>query len=168
MNAAGITLRPERDPDDLAFLFQVFASTRADEMAMVPWSEQEKLAFLSQQFQFQRKAYTTNYAGSAFLIVVHGGADVGRLYVYRGKSDIRIVDIALLPSARNLGIGGFLLRELQDEAARDGKTLSIHVEKPNPARRLYDRLGFVKEADREIYDFMVWRPDGCQTDGRIS
>jgi hypothetical protein len=30
------------------------------------------------------------------------------------------------------------------------------VEKFNPARRLYDRLGFHKTEDRGVYDLMQW------------
>jgi predicted GNAT family acetyltransferase len=41
-------------------------------------------------------------------------------------------------------------------AARASKRMSIHVEKFNPARRLYDRLGFHKTEDHGVYDLMPW------------
>ena len=88
------------------------------------------------------------------------GAPAGRLYVLRGDEDIRIVDIALLPAFRGAGLGTRLLRELFDEADRDGKTVSIHVEVYNPARRLYDRLGFTVVEDKEMYLLMERRPAG--------
>ena len=49
-------------------------------------------------------------------------------------------------------LGGML-----DEAAAAGKAMSIHVEKYNPAMRLYRRLGFVTEEDKGVYDLMRWR-----------
>ena len=43
-----LTLRPCTD-DDLPFLLEVYASTRADEMAIVPWTDEEKQAFVRMQ-----------------------------------------------------------------------------------------------------------------------
>jgi ribosomal protein S18 acetylase RimI-like enzyme len=49
---------------------------------------------------------------------------------------------------RGRGIGGALLTALCDAARREGApALSLSVELDNPARRLYERLGF--EALRE-------------------
>ena len=83
---------------------------------------------------------------------------LGRLYVHRGETDIRIVDIALLPEHRGRGIGSHLLRAILDEAAKRGRTVSIHVERFNPALRLYERLGFAHVADTGVYYLMEWRP----------
>jgi ribosomal protein S18 acetylase RimI-like enzyme len=62
-----------------------------------------------------------------------------------------------LPEFRNRGIGGRLLRDLQEEAASAGKRVGIHVEKQNPARRLYERLGFAMTQPGDVYDLMEWR-----------
>jgi ribosomal protein S18 acetylase RimI-like enzyme len=43
-----------------------------------------------------------------------------------------------------------------DEAAAAGKAVTIHVEKNNPAMRLYRRLGFRTEEDKGVYDLMRW------------
>jgi ribosomal protein S18 acetylase RimI-like enzyme len=77
--------------------------------------------------------------------------------VDRWDKEIRIMDIALLPEHRGVGIGTGLLRELQEEARAAGKSLSIHVEKFNPALRLYERLGFQPQEDKGVYLLMVWR-----------
>ena len=68
------------------------------------------------------------------------------------------MDIALLPAYRNAGIGSALLHALMAEAAQAGKPVRIHVEKQNPALRLYTRLGFVPIADRGVYWFLEWSP----------
>jgi ribosomal protein S18 acetylase RimI-like enzyme len=63
----------------------------------------------------------------------------------------------LLPAYCSRAIGTTLLRGLQSEAAAAGKPLRIHVERFNPALRLYERLGFTPIADRGVYLFMDWR-----------
>ena len=73
------------------------------------------------------------------------------------SDEIRIVDIALLPACCNRGMGTTLVRGLQAEAAAAGKPLRIHVERFNPALRLYERLGFRQIDDRGVYLFMEWR-----------
>ena len=70
------------------------------------------------------------------------------------------MDIALLPEHRGAGIGSAVLRGLLAEAAAAGKPVRIHVERLNPARRLYERLGFAPIEDKGVYYLMEWRPGG--------
>lgn len=135
----------------------MYASTREQELAIVPWDAAQKAAFVQMQFAAQHAHYQEVFAGAAFDIVLVDGLPAGRLYVGRKDEEIRIVDIALLPNYCNRGIGTTLLRELQSEAAAVGKPLRIHVERFNPALRLYQRLGFRHVVDRGVYLFMEWR-----------
>jgi ribosomal protein S18 acetylase RimI-like enzyme len=64
------------------------------------------------------------------------------------------VDIALLPEYRGMGIGTRLLRDLISESEESGKPLSIHVERFNPALRLYERLDFRTVEDKGVYLLM--------------
>lgn len=154
---AGITFR-RLTPGDLPFLARVYASTRAEEMAVVPWSDAEKAAFLASQFEAQHAHYQQYYPTSDWLLIEYRGEDIGRLYVERWPTQHRIIDIAFLPEHRGKGLGAALLRDLLDEAAAAGRAVSIHVEKYNPAMRLYRRLGFVTEEDKGVYDLMRWTP----------
>jgi len=154
---AVVTLRPV-GPGDEGFLFRVYASTRAEELARVPWTAEQKEAFLRQQFQAQSVDWARNYAGADFSIVDVDGHPAGRLYVDRGLDEIRLVDIALLPQFRRAGIGTGLIRDLLAKAQAQGVPVTIHVEVFNPARALYERLGFEKVEDRGVYIFMRWRP----------
>lgn len=158
MSASPLTLRPIAR-DDADFLLQVYAGTREEELAPLPWTDAEKQAFVRMQFDAQHAYYEEHYAGAAFDVVVVGERPVGRLYVARWEDEIRIVDIALLPEERGNGTGTRLLNELLREAAAAGKRLSIHVEKMNRARALYERLGFESVADRGVYLLMEARPD---------
>jgi ribosomal protein S18 acetylase RimI-like enzyme len=103
------------------------------------------------QFDAQRRHYSAYYRDAAHDLVVVEGEPAGRLYVARDKDEILVVDIALLPEHQRRGIGSALLAELLAEADETGKTLSLHVEHRNPARRLYERLGFVTVADEGVY-----------------
>jgi ribosomal protein S18 acetylase RimI-like enzyme len=108
------------------------------------------------QFRAQHTHYQTHYPTADWLVTTHAGEDIGRLYVERWPSQHRIIDIAFLPEHRGAGFGTALLTDLMDEAAAAGKAVSIHVEKFNPAMRLYRRLGFEQVEDKGVYDLMRW------------
>lgn len=154
---APLRLRPIEDAD-LPFLREVYASTREEELRQTAWPDAEKAAFLRMQFDAQHAHYRQHYADARFDLILDGDVPVGRLYVDRGDDDIRIVDIALLPEHRRKGHGTGLLADLLDEAARTGRTVSIHVERFNPALAFYERLGFEHVADTGVYFLMTWRP----------
>jgi ribosomal protein S18 acetylase RimI-like enzyme len=154
---AGLTFRRFSEAD-LSFLARVYASTRAAELAPVPWSEEQKAAFLDMQFRAQHDHYQQHYPKADWLVTMRDGEDVGRLYVERGASEHCIIDIAFLPEHCGKGLGAALIRDLMAEAAAAGKRVQIHVEKFNPALRLYRRLGFAIEEDKGVYDLMRWSP----------
>ncbi len=129
---------------------------------MVDWDETQKAAFLDMQFNAQHSYYQEHYRGSEFDIILLDGEPIGRLYLARWEDEMRVIDIAILPDYRNRGIGRALFEDVMAEAAEGGKTVSIHVERNNPARRLYDRLGFqVTGEEHGIYLLMMWSPDGA-------
>ena len=153
---SAVTLRSAA-AEDQAFLVRVYASTREEELAITSFSEAQKKAFLSQQFAAQDRTYHENYTGATYDVIELDGEPAGRLYVARWDEEIRIMDISLLPEYRGHGVGTQLLRQLLDEAALTSRRLSIHVEKLNPARRLYERLGFAEAADKGVYVLMEAR-----------
>lgn len=153
----GVTLRAET-PEDEKFSYAVYASTREDELALTGWSNEQKAAFTRMQFEAQRSHYRKHFPACAFLVVQQKETPIGRLYVNRG-AEISVVDIAILPAYRGSGIGGRLLRELQTEAARDGKNVGIYVEQFNRAQTLYRRLGFETVGVEGPYLRMTWKPE---------
>lgn len=153
---SGARLRPATE-DDKDFLRAVYASTRKEELALTDWSDAQKSAFCRQQFDAQDMHYRAHYPTSNFLVIVSGTAAIGRLYVDRWEKEIRVMDISILPEFRGAGVGTQLLRELQEEARAAGKSLSIHVEKFNPALRLYERLGFKPIEDKGVFLLMSWK-----------
>jgi ribosomal protein S18 acetylase RimI-like enzyme len=117
----------------------------------VPWDDAQKDAFLRMQFDAQDAWWRENYAGASFDVILIEGEPAGRLYVHRGRSEIRIVDIALLPEHRGNSIGTRLLEGLLAEGEAGAKSVTIHVERENPALRLYERLGFSVAEDKGVY-----------------
>ena len=124
----------------------------------MPWDDTQKAAFLRMQFDAQDAWWRENYAQARFDVILVDGEPAGRLYVHRGPSEIRIVDIALLPEYRGGGVGTRLLEDLLAEGDEDGKSLTIHVERMNPALRLYERLGFSVAEDKGVYLFLERPP----------
>jgi ribosomal protein S18 acetylase RimI-like enzyme len=106
------------------------------------------------QFDAQASWYAEHYGGASFDVVVVEGEPAGRLYVHRGEREVRIVDIALLPEYRGRGVGTSLLGKLLAEADVAGKSVTIHVERLNPALGLYERLGFALAEDKGVYLFL--------------
>ena len=148
--SATVTLRPVT-PDDEAFLYEVYASTRTEELAPLGWDERQKDAFLRMQFTAQHRYYQAQFADAGFQIILAADQPIGRLYVHRRPDEICLLDIALLPPYRNAGIGSTLVKELLAEAGRLGKRVRLHVERFNPALRLYERLGFTPIGDTGVY-----------------
>ena len=155
-------LRPETDAD-LPFLQTLYASSREREMAFLPnWTDAQKREFLDQQFTAQRQYYREHYPDARYDVIERHRQAVGRLYVANLRREIVLMDITLMPAERNAGVGTRLCQDLLAAAVEQEKIVSLHVEDENPARRLYDLLGFVEIAAVTFYKLMHWVPEGLQ------
>jgi ribosomal protein S18 acetylase RimI-like enzyme len=152
-----VTLRPATEAD-YDFMSRLYASTREAEMAYFPFDEAEKRAFLDQQFAAQFRHYDIHYPTCERNIIERDGRPIGRLWIDEWRDQIRLVDIALIPECRGLGIGSALMRQVMDRGGAAGKPVTIHVESFNPALRLYQRLGFEHVDTNGVYFLMRWTP----------
>lgn len=152
----GIGLRAE-ESEDGPFLTRLYLQNRWEELAPTGWPDARKAAFLTQQSGWQHDHYRRHYVGAAWGIVTKDGEPIGRLYLHAMPGELRIVDILLLPAHRGRGIGGALIEAVFASARVRGDAVTIHVEVFNPARRLYERLGFVEAGGGDIYRKMEWR-----------
>jgi ribosomal protein S18 acetylase RimI-like enzyme len=148
-----ISLRAESD-QDLEFLLEVYASTRADELGLVPWTAEQKDAFLKMQFSAQRNYYRERFSHAEFQVILLGDERVGRLYVLREDGMTRILDITVLPAYRSRSIGTFLLNRILAE----GSPVQIYVESYNRSLGLFERLGFQRKEEEGINFLMEWQP----------
>ncbi len=126
-----ISARPFR-PDDREVIFAIYASTRQEEMAAWGWSAPQQETFLRMQFGAQSNWYEASYPGADHRIICAGERPIGRILVQRDAGFLLLVDIALLHEFRGQGIGTRFLSE-------------------GGALRLYQRLGFIKTGEDEIY-----------------
>lgn len=154
---ANVTLRPVESSDH-EFLVAVYWSTRADELALVPWTTEQQELFVRAQFAAQQDHYGKHYPDGRHDIIMFDGRAVGRLYVARLDHEIRIVDITVLPAERNAGIGSYLIQQLLDEARHTAKVTRIYVETFNPSLRLFERLGFAPAEQNGFHLLMQWNP----------
>jgi RimJ/RimL family protein N-acetyltransferase len=163
LNHSTISARPIQQ-DDATFLLELYASTRAEELALVPWTDEQRQAFLRMQFAAQQDHYRKQYPLAIHEIVMASEQPIGQLYVARLEHELRIIDFTLMPDQRNGGVGSFLLRRLLDEAALVAKVVRIYVEDFNPSLRLFERMGF-KPVDKEgMHILMEWAAHGNATD----
>lgn len=151
-----VTLRSVCAEDD-AFLLEVYAGTRLDELAATPWDESQREAFLRLQFAAQQHHYQTHFPEADHQLILLSGRKIGRVYVARRTDEVRILDIALLPEHRNSGIGTSMINAIQSEASKSGKPVRIYVESFNPSLRLFERLGFSSVQDIGTHLLMEWR-----------
>ena len=152
------SFRPVTAADE-SFLIGVYGSTRAEELALTNWDDNQRNAFLKMQFSAQQSHYREHYPEGVHLIILVEGVAAGRLYIADIAAEIRILDITVLPEHRNMSIGTQIIKELMAEAAAIGKPLRIYVESYNRSRGLFERLGFVKAGESGYSYLMEWRAE---------
>jgi GNAT superfamily N-acetyltransferase len=133
----------------------------------VPWDEARKAGFLAQQFALQREQYRQHYPGAEWL-VIEREAPIGRVYVRRGSTEVRLMDIALVPELRGGGLGTRLTRALLDWADAQALKVTLHVEPFNPAYRMYRRLGFAYVRSTGVYHFLERAPHAPEQPDEVS
>ena len=151
-----LTLRPVAPADD-AFILSVYSSTRSEELERVPWTAEQKEAFLKMQYVAQKNHYAAAYPHSEHDVICVDELAVGRIYVDRSADGIHILDVTVLPEYRSQGIGSTLLRRLLSEAGEKNKPVTIYVETFNPSLRLFERLGFRKDRQEDFQYLMKWQ-----------
>jgi ribosomal protein S18 acetylase RimI-like enzyme len=101
----------------------------------------------------QEASFRQRWIVSEVRIVTSEGADVGWLQTRTEEGALYLVQLFLESEFQGRGIGTQTLKCLMHEAAQAGLAMTLGVVKTNPARRLYERLGFqtTHEDDRKFY-----------------
>jgi len=153
-----ISLRPV-DNDDGTFLLTLYKSSRGEDLRGLGWEEQRVSEFLELQYEAQQRFLESEYKRPTDQLVLRDGEPVGRVLFETREHEIRCIDIALVPAHRNSGIGGQLLRELQNEAKRQRKPLRLQVIRFSRAIGLFERLGFQRISETGTHFQMEWTPE---------
>jgi ribosomal protein S18 acetylase RimI-like enzyme len=154
-----ISLRSAVMPDDEPFLQELYAETRDDLNEFIS-DESQLRKLLAMQYSGQKATYSAEFPNAVDQIVLLDGDPVGRLLLDHRQDSTHGVDIAILKSARNLGVGSAVLSRLFEECSKKGVRFTLSVVKNNPAIRLYERLGCRIGGDHVTHLSMTWRPDG--------
>jgi ribosomal protein S18 acetylase RimI-like enzyme len=145
-------------PLDDSFLFEVYSDSRREEMDAWGWPAGEIEAFLRMQYDFQTRSYAMQFPNAVTQVIMHEGKKIGRMIVSRNHS-IQLIDISLLTAYRNKGLGTEAMAGLQQEATKAGIPVKLSVQGNNPAKLLYERLGFKAIGEAFPYISMSWEPD---------
>ena len=156
LNLDPIELRPAT-PDDTAFLFSVYRSSRLDDLASLNWTSEQIENFLAKQYAAQERFFKTDYPHAEELVVLRAGESVGQLLIERGEREIQMVDLALLPEHRNAGIGTYLIGRLLADAEKSSSVFRVQVMRSNPAVALFERLGLVRTGETGSHYQLEWR-----------
>ena len=136
-------------PGDERFLRELYASTR-DELAI--WPEEERAVLVDLQLRAQQRNWEARFPDAEHEIVVLGEEPVGRSYVAWSPAECRIVDLALLPEYRSVGLGTVLVSETLERAERAGLPVRISVFRANErAIAFWMRMGFERSGGDEMY-----------------
>lgn len=144
--------------EDEEFLCALYCDSRRAEVSAWGWNEEQQNAFLKMQFMMQHRSYKLQFPEAERNLILLNGNAVGQLTINRTAEEMQLNDIAVLSEYQNLGIGKFLIKQLQTEAAGCAKPLVLQVQKTNEkARRLYENLDFLITGESDFTFQMKWQ-----------
>lgn len=132
-------LRPST-PEDFEFVYQL------NEQAMRPYIEPLRGWDAAAERQDVQQWF---HPGQDQIIVIQG-KDAGILAIEQRPAALHLRLLELLPAYQKQGIGTAVISDLLRQAQTANLTVTLGVLKHNPARRLYERLGFVVTGETEI------------------
>jgi len=109
--------------------------------------------------EWQRNYYLEHFKPEIIKIIQVADADIGMLVLVDGEKSINLRLIAITPSAQGQGIGATIICWVQQQAQAQNKSVTLRVFQINPAKNLYERLGFRIYRQDDIYYDMIWRAD---------
>lgn len=104
-----------------------------------------------------QRDYFTSHWPDVRLAIEAAGELAGFLDLDEQGESIHIVNIELSPACQRLGIGSAILKAIQQRAEIKSMVVTLQVLKVNPARALYERLGFQHTGETETHHLMAWR-----------
>jgi ribosomal protein S18 acetylase RimI-like enzyme len=91
---------------------------------------------------FQENMFRKNYVPSQIQVITLAGNDIGMISIEEMDEDMFLRVIEIHPIYQRQGLGTTIIQKIIDDAAHQKKPVRLQVLKVNPAKRLYDRLGF--------------------------
>jgi ribosomal protein S18 acetylase RimI-like enzyme len=104
--------------------------------------------------EWQIKHFREHFDPAIRKIIQVQGEDIGCISVQDQGDSLFIAYIAILPTYQRRGIGTYLIRNIIQEAEKRKIPIRIQTLKVNPARELYERLGFRITGSTETHYLM--------------
>src|SRR5262245_60746974 len=146
-----IDLRPGA-PEDREYLWRLHCKTMREYVDKTwGWNE-----------AWQRRRFDETFDALPLLLIEKEGEPIGYIFVQRPGHEIFLAAIEIAPEQQNQGIASQLIKELLDESDQSNLPVKLSVLKVNPARRLYERLGFRCAGETPTHYLM--RRDPAQAD----
>jgi len=154
-----LSVRPEAGGEpEKAFLYLLFSSIKAPEMAFMPVDAKQKEFLLQMQFTSMNATYRHRFPKARFEIVELDRWPIGRIVTDVQKDCVYYVDVALMPQASGAGIGTALMAAMLEEPRRLGLPARAKVLNYNlPSLHMFQGLGFTKVAANAPYLDLEWR-----------
>jgi ribosomal protein S18 acetylase RimI-like enzyme len=142
---------------DEAVLFDLFCRARAADLGADAWDEELRARTLRLQYDAQRGAYQREWPALRTRLIVAGTRPIGWVTLAASPSSLHVLDLAIVPESQRQGAGEWVMRQLQDEAGREQRSMVLSVLRSNlPAIRLYARLGFRPVAADDLRITLEW------------
>jgi ribosomal protein S18 acetylase RimI-like enzyme len=141
--------------EDAGFLYNLLKTTMQQYVAQT-WGWDER---------WQQEHFRESFEPSKERVVVLGGQDIGVISVEQKEDEVFLSKIYILPEYQGQGIGTHLIRSILDQAFESGLPVALRVLRVNPAKRLYERLGFVDVGETETHYLMKAIPDHVEAVG---
>lgn len=141
---------------DEDFLYQLFASWKVEEFSGLPLPDHQLLMLLKMQYEAQKQSYQQQFPQAKHELIHINGQSVGRMITDVQEQYIHLVDILLLKEFQGKGYGTSIIKELQENAKKKNRFITLHVFQGNPAQQLYEKCGFVIVGEKLPYIKMQW------------
>ncbi len=141
---------------DAEFLLELYRETRKDEMSGWGWSKEQEDAFVRLQHNARSLGFAAKYPGAQDSMILLDDGLIGRMLVAELPEEFRLVDIAVVRRSQGKGIGTMIIRRLLESARASEKPVRLNVRVLNPARELYERLGFQAVQENGSDLLMEW------------
>ena len=149
MGNAMYNLRPAT-PDDYDFLYDLLVATMKEYVdALWGWED-----------AYQQQRFRNKFIPQQYQIITVDQRDVGAMAVERDDAQWFLAEIQILPAHQNDGIGTLVIEDLVRQARQQDLPTALQVLKINPARRLYERLGFYQSGETETHIQMLCPAEG--------
>ncbi len=112
-------------------------------------------SYVEQLYPWNPRLFRNNFIPDHYDVIEINNLIIGLIKVVSSETEIYLAEIQIIQDYQKQGIGTNLIQSLIQEAQISNKKLWLKVLKNNPAKKLYQRLGFIKQEELAYHFIMV-------------